>query len=114
MAITPAVPGAADDAWSTPARPPGPVVDGLPVSNEVVPGGQAIAFPGDADPGGRDPVAASVAEAVANEEARYTELAADTYGAGSTIGDVLTLPGVVSDVAQHTGGVNAVSYNPEG
>lgn len=114
MAITPMVPGAPDEPWSTPARPPGPVVGGLPVSHEVVPGGQGIAFTGDADPGGRDPVAASVAEAVTNEEARYTELAADTYGAGSTIGDVMTLPPVVSDISQHTGGTNATSYNPEG
>jgi hypothetical protein len=106
MAITPAVPGAADDAWSTPARPPGPVVGGLPVSHEVVPGGQGIAFTGDADPGGRDPVAASVAEAVSNTEARYTELAGDTYGAGSTIGDVLTLPPVPADSSKHTGPVD--------
>lgn len=87
---------------------------GLPVSHEVAPGGQPIAFPGDSDPGGRDPVSSSVAGAVANEEARYTELAADTYGAGSQIGDILELPPVVSDISQHTGGTNATSYNPEG
>lgn len=113
-AITPGTPGAADEAWSTPVRPPGPVVGGLPVSHEVVPGGQGIAFTGDADPGGRDPAAASVQEAVSNAEARYTELAADTNGAGSTIGDVMTLPPVPSDVSQHTGGVNATSYDPAG
>jgi hypothetical protein len=81
-------------------------VGGLPVSHEVVPGGQGIAFTGDADPGGRDPVAASVQEAVASEEARYTELAADTYGAGSTIGDVMTLPDVPAASSKHTGPVD--------
>jgi hypothetical protein len=110
----PTSPSAPDSSWTTPARPPGEVVGGLPVSHEVAPGGQGIAFPGDADPGGRDPVAGAVAGAVASEEARYTELAADTYGAGSTIGDVMTLPPVVSDISQHTGGTNATSYNPEG
>jgi hypothetical protein len=114
MAITPAVPGAADEAWSTPARPPCPVVGGVPVSAEVVPGGQGIAFTGDADPGGRDTVAASVQEAVANTEARYHELAADTYGAGSQIGDVMDLPPVISDWSKHTAGSDAMSYDPAG
>ena len=47
---------------------------------------------GDADPGGRDDVAGSVAGAVANAEARFTELQGDTYGTGSQIGDSLSLP----------------------
>jgi len=47
---------------------------------------------GDADPGGRDDVGGSVAEAVSNAEARYGEHQRDTYGQGSTIGDVMTLP----------------------
>jgi hypothetical protein len=98
-------PGAADEAWTTPARPPGPVVTPSPATHEMVQGGQPIAFPGDADPGGRDTVAASVAQAQANAEARYHELQGDTYGQGSQIGDTLELsqppsgPGVgLSDV----------------
>jgi hypothetical protein len=77
-------------------------------------GTSPVAFPGDADPGGRDPVAASAAEAVANTEARYHELAADTYGAGSTIGDVMDLPSVVSDWSKHTGSASAADFGPAG
>ena len=47
---------------------------------------------GDADAGGRDTVAATVGGAVANAEARAHEHMTDTYGQGSTIGDVMTLP----------------------
>jgi hypothetical protein len=47
---------------------------------------------GNADAGGRDDVADSVAGAVANAEARYLEHEGDTHGIGSTIGDVFALP----------------------
>jgi hypothetical protein len=47
---------------------------------------------GDADAGGRDDVAGDVAAAQAAAQARYHEHQADTYGQGSTIGDVMTLP----------------------
>jgi hypothetical protein len=47
---------------------------------------------GDADPGGRDIVSASVAGAVANAEARFGELAGDTYALGSQVGDTFTFP----------------------
>jgi hypothetical protein len=53
---------------------------------------QAIRFPGDADAGGRDNVAGDVAGAQAAAEARYREHQSDTYGQGSVIGDVMTLP----------------------
>jgi hypothetical protein len=92
--ITPSVPGAADETWTTPARPPGPVVSPVVPTNEVAPGGQPIVFPGNPDAGGRDTVASTVAGAVANAEARYREHQADTYGQGSTIGDALSLPEV--------------------
>lgn len=52
----------------------------------------AIQAHGDADAGGRDDVAGSVADAVSNAEARYHEHMTDTYGLGSTIGDIVTLP----------------------
>lgn len=47
---------------------------------------------GDADAGGRDIVAGSVAEAMGNAKARYEEYQADTYGQGSQIGDSIGLP----------------------
>lgn len=47
---------------------------------------------GDADAGGRDDVASSVAEAQANAEARFHEHMSDTYGLGSVIGDLVTMP----------------------
>lgn len=47
---------------------------------------------GDADAGGRDDVAGSVAGAQAAAQARYHEHQSDTYGMGSVIGDVMTLP----------------------
>jgi hypothetical protein len=70
------------------------VVGAVPREQAVVPGGQAVAFDADGDAGGRDVVAASVAAAVSNTEARYHELASDTYGAGSQIGDLMSLPQV--------------------
>lgn len=51
-----------------------------------------VQFAADNDPGGRDPVAGDPASAVAAANARLAELQADTFGQGSTIGDVLTLP----------------------
>ncbi len=48
---------------------------------------------GDADAGGRDIVAGDPAGAVASAEARLGELQGDTYGQGSHIGDLMTLPG---------------------
>lgn len=44
---------------------------------------------GDADAGGRDIVAGTVAQAVANAEARFGELRGDTYAQGSRIGDLM-------------------------
>jgi hypothetical protein len=84
-------PGAAADAWTTPERPGTMPVGYIPPSQAVV-GTSPVAFGGDSDPGGRDDVADSVAGAVANAQARYGELQGDTYGAGSTIGDVMNLP----------------------
>jgi hypothetical protein len=60
---------------------------------QFVPGDiSPITVGGNADSGGRDDVAGSVAGAVANAEARYLEHEGDTHGSGSTIGDVFTLP----------------------
>jgi hypothetical protein len=60
---------------------------------DYVPGAiSPIAVGGAADAGGRDDVAGTVAGAVAAAEARYLEHESDTHPAGSTIGDVMTLP----------------------
>ena len=47
---------------------------------------------GDADAGGRDDVAGTVAGAVANAEARMLEHEGDTHPQGSVIGDLMTFP----------------------
>jgi len=100
----PTSPGASDTPWSTPASTSAsPVVSPSPMTREVASGGQPIAFPGDADPGGRDPVSSSVAGSVANGQARYYELQSDTYGQGSRIGDLLDLPDVPCAYSKHTG-----------
>lgn len=47
---------------------------------------------GDADAGASDKTAGDVAGAVAAAQARQDELESDTFGQGSVIGDVMTLP----------------------
>lgn len=69
---------------------------------------------GDADPGGRDDVADSVAGAVANAGARWHEHQGDTYGQGSQIGDLMTFPASPLDPGT-VGGLTAPSgafYDP--
>jgi hypothetical protein len=51
-----------------------------------------IRFTADDDAGGRDIVAGTVEGAQAAAAARLAELQSDTYGQGSVIGDVLSLP----------------------
>jgi|SRR5215471_21739588 len=74
----------------------------------------AIYAGGDADAGGRDDVAATVAVAQANAMARQAEHKTDTYGQGSQIGDYLTLPEVPSFNSKHTGGDDAGYFTLEG
>lgn len=47
---------------------------------------------GDADPGGSDKTSGTVAGAVAAADARQHELESDTFGQGSVLGDLMTLP----------------------
>lgn len=76
-----------------PAEPPQMPASSFDIQAPYAPGSpDAIYVGGDADAGGRDVVAGSVAEAVSNAKARYGELQGDTHGQGSTIGDVVTLP----------------------
>jgi len=68
---------------------------------------QPIAFYGDPDAGGRDDVAGSVAEAMANAQARFHEHMTDTYGLGSQIGDSMRLP-----PASSTGDMGGAYFDP--
>ena len=99
--------------WATGVREGTAPVGSVPATHANV-GTSSITVPGDSDPGGRDVVADSVAGAVGNTEARYHELQGDTYGAGSTIGDVLDLPPVVSDQSKHTGSPGSPDSGPAG
>ncbi len=54
---------------------------------------------GDADAGGTDDVASTVAGSVHAAEARYAEHESDTHAQGSAIGDVMTLTPVDSNPA---------------
>lgn len=54
---------------------------------------------GDPDAGGTDDVAATVAGAVQAAEARFAEHQSDTFGQGSTIGDLMALTPVDSNPA---------------
>jgi hypothetical protein len=51
-----------------------------------------VQFTADNDAGGRDIVSGTTGGAQAAAAARLAELQSDTFGQGSTIGDVLTLP----------------------
>lgn len=55
---------------------------------------------GDADAGGRDDVAGTVAGSVAAATGRYIEHESDTHAQGSVIGDLVTLPPGVLDLPQ--------------
>lgn len=68
---------------------------------------QPIRFYGDPDAGGRDDVAGSVAESMANAEARFREHEADTHAQGSQIGDSMHLP-----PASTTGSAGDAYYDP--
>jgi hypothetical protein len=101
----PVSPSAAPTSWTTGVAWKSPVVSPSPGSEPPVAGGQKIAFPGDNDAGGRDDVAASVAQAVSNATDRQRELQGDTFGVGSRIGDALVLPAVPGATSKHTGPV---------
>ena len=86
MAFQPVHPSPGD-APQMPAIGPGP--DMTPYSGGPV---DPVMVMGDADPGGRDNVAATFAGSVANANARLHELQSDTFGLGSTIGDLVAFP----------------------
>lgn len=100
--ITPSVPGAADDPWSTPARPAPPVVSGIVPTHETPETPDPIVSPGIAG-AKADDVSASVAAAVTAAEARFASHQQDTYDQGSQIGVPLDLPPVPGASSKHTG-----------
>lgn len=95
----------ADSAPTAPEQVPASKFDIQAPYSPGVP--QPIAFYGDADPGGRDDVAGTVAGAQAAAEARFQEHQTDTYGQGSQIGDSLTVP-----AASSTGTTGGAFYDP--
>lgn len=67
---------------------------------------------GDADAGGRDDVSGTVAGAVAAAEARFSEHQSDTFGQGSVIGDLMSLPANSLDPAVGVQGAEGAYYDP--
>lgn len=68
----------------------------------------------DDDAGGRDPVSGTVDGAEAAASARLSELQSDTYGQGSTIGDVMDLAPVDSNASVATWGPYTPQQPPSG
>jgi len=92
-------------ADSAPTAPEHVPVSTFDIQAPYSPGSSSAIFVGgSADAGGRDDVAGTVAAAQAAAEARFHEHQTDTYGQGSQIGDLMTLPDVVSDHSLTTGG----------
>lgn len=97
----------------TPAASPPERPDPMPASSWDIqapyyPGAMSpITVGGDADAGGTDDVAGTVADAVSNAQARYHEHESDTYGLGSQIGDGIELPPILLDPAVSSLGTQA-------
>ena len=87
MASVQPVHGSPGDAPQMPAIGPGP--DMTPYYGGPV---DPVVAMGDADAGGRDDVSATVGGAVAAANARWHEHQSDTFGVGSTIGDLVGFP----------------------
>jgi hypothetical protein len=70
---------------------------------------------GDPDPGGRDVVASGVAAAVHAAEARIAEFQSDTYGQGSTYGDLMHFPPSPLDPGAGVGNTSPAGgfYDPD-
>jgi hypothetical protein len=108
-------PGAAGDAWTTPAREPSPVTTPIvPTHGNPERPDPVLSGGVDQDAEGTDTVSASVAGAMAAAEARFLSHQQDTYAQGSQIGAEVSLPPVVSDFSKHTGGSDATAYDPAG
>ena len=70
---------------------------------------------GDNDAGGRDDVAATVAGAVANATDRWHEFQSDTFGQGSTYGDLMHFPASPLDPGAGVGNTSPTGgfYDPD-
>jgi hypothetical protein len=96
---------------SAPERPAQMGASGFSIEAPYAPGSpDPVLVGGNDDPGGRDDVAGSIAAAQASAEARYHEHESDTFGLGSTIGDLVQMPDVGLDPAASSPGTT----NPSG
>lgn len=86
MSGIPSMPGLSEQPWAHDAA--AGTADAPYYAGSISP----IDAAGDNDAGGRDDVAGDVAGAVANATARWHEFQADTFGQGSTYGDLMTFP----------------------
>jgi hypothetical protein len=81
--------------WAVASYPAGvqPSALAAPNPNPYEAGGVSpVTWAADPDPGGRDIVSGTPGGAVAAAEARWRELAGDTYTQGSHVGDLMKLP----------------------
>jgi hypothetical protein len=65
-----------------------------------------------ADPGNSDKIAPTVAEAISVGMQRLNELHSDTYGAGSTIGDLMPIGNVTPDIDPGVGTIDSFDQKP--
>jgi hypothetical protein len=65
-----------------------------------------------ADPGNADKIAPTVTEAIAAGMQRLNELHSDTYGQGSTIGDVMPVANVTPDLDPGVGTIDSFDQKP--
>jgi hypothetical protein len=65
-----------------------------------------------ADPGNGDKIAPTLTEAISVGMQRLNELHSDTYGAGSTIGDLMPIPDVLPDLDSAVGTINSFDQKP--
>jgi hypothetical protein len=96
----------------------------LPLNPQPAPDPVTPRFPGGAEQGGvlgdisgvdfTGEASAAMAAGMSADADRRAGYAAGMAPLGGSTGDEMSLPGVVSDLAQHTGGTNATSYDPAG
>ena len=95
------------DTSATPAvAPPTPRFPGGSEQGGVLRDISGVDFTGDAS--------AAMTAGMAADADRRGRYAASMGPLAGSAGDQMVLPGVVSDLAQHTGGTSATSYDPAG
>jgi hypothetical protein len=99
--------------WTTGVREGTMPVGAVAAAHEIPETPDPIVSPGLPD-ARADTVSASAAGAMASAEARFLSHQQGTFGLGSTIGTVLDLTPVVSDMSKHTGSPGADGSGPAG